>query len=82
MLNYMGVDRPVAYTLVSRGWGLLSGLVTLLLVVRYLTPDEQGYYYTFASLLAMQILFELGMSVVVMQFSCCQQGTDILLEIT
>lgn len=69
MLNYMGVDRAVAYTLVSRGWGLLSGLVTLLLVVRYLTPDEQGYYYTFASLLAMQILFELGMSVVVMQFS-------------
>lgn len=65
----MGVDRAVAYTLVTRGWGLLSGLVTLFLVVRYLTPNEQGYYYTFASLLAMQILFELGMSVVVMQFS-------------
>lgn len=65
----MGVDRAVAYTLVGRGWGLLSGLITLFLVVRYLTPDEQGYYYTFASLLAMQILFELGMSVVVMQFS-------------
>lgn len=69
ILSYMGVDRAVAYTLVSRGWGLLSGLVTLLLVVRYLSPEEQGYYYTFASLLAMQILFELGMSVVVMQFS-------------
>lgn len=65
----MGVDRAVAYTLASRGWGLLSGLITLLLVARNLTSAEQGYYYTFASLLAMQILFELGMSVVVMQFS-------------
>ncbi|MGV3581306.1 MAG: lipopolysaccharide biosynthesis protein [Methylophilus sp.] len=65
---YMGVDRAVAYTLMGRGWGLLSGVLTLLLVARFLTPDEQGYYYTFASLLAMQIFFELGMSVVVTQF--------------
>lgn len=65
----MGIDRAVAYTLAGRSWGLLSGVITLLLVARYLTPDEQGYYYTFASLLAMQILFELGMSVVVMQFA-------------
>lgn len=69
LLAYVGVDHAIAYTLTGRGWGLLSGVVTLLLVVRYLTPDEQGYYYTFASLLAMQILFELGMSVVVMQFA-------------
>ncbi len=69
LFAYMGVDRSIAYTLAGRGWGLLSGVVTLLLVVRFLTSDEQGYYYTFASLLAMQILFELGMSYVVMQFS-------------
>jgi len=69
LLIYMGVDHAVAYTLVGRGWGLLSGILTLLLVVSFLTPDEQGYYYTFASLLAMQILFELGMSYVVMQFA-------------
>jgi O-antigen/teichoic acid export membrane protein len=69
ILTYMGVDRAIVYTLAGRGWGLLSGVITLLLVVRHLTPDEQGYYYTFASLLAMQVLFELGMSYVVMQFA-------------
>jgi O-antigen/teichoic acid export membrane protein len=69
LFAYMGIDRAIVYTLVGRGWGLISGVVTLFLVVRYLTPDEQGYYYTFASLLAMQILFELGMSFVVMQFA-------------
>lgn len=69
LLVYMGVDRAIIYTLVGRGWGLVSGMVTLFLVVRFLTPSEQGYYYTFASLLAMQVLFELGMSFVVMQFA-------------
>ena len=68
-LRFMGVDHAIVYTLAGRGWGLFSGIVMLLLVVRYLTPDEQGYYYTFASVLAMQIFFELGMSVVVMQFA-------------
>lgn len=65
----MGVDQAVAYTLIGRLWGLVSGVLTLLLVLYFLTPSEQGYYYAFASLLAMQILFELGMSYVVMQFA-------------
>lgn len=68
-LTLMGIDSAILYTLAGRGWSLLSGIVTMLLVVRYLSPDEQGYFFTFASLLAMQILFELGMSVVVMQFA-------------
>jgi O-antigen/teichoic acid export membrane protein len=69
VISYLGVDRAIAFTLAGRGWALLSGVFTLLLVARFLTPDEQGYYYTFASLLAMQIFFELGMSVVVTQFA-------------
>ncbi len=69
LLAYMGVNTAVLYTLIGRGWGLLSGIVTLLLVLRTLSPAEQGYYYTFASLMAMQVLFELGMSYVVMQFA-------------
>jgi O-antigen/teichoic acid export membrane protein len=69
LLAYLGIDRAVTYTLMGRGWSLVSGMVTLLFVARYLTPDEQGYYYTFASLVAMQILFELGMSIVITQFA-------------
>lgn len=65
----MGLDRAVLYALAGRGWGLFSGVITLFLIVHFLSPDEQGYYYTFASLLAMQVLFELGMSYVVMQFA-------------
>lgn len=66
---FMGLDRAIVYTLAGRGWSLIAGVFNLLLVARFLTSDEQGYYYTFASLLAMQVFFELGMSFVVMQFA-------------
>lgn len=69
LLHLLGIDRAIAYTLAGRGWSLLSGLVTLLLVAKYLSADEQGYYFTFASVLAMQVLLELGMSFVVTQFA-------------
>jgi O-antigen/teichoic acid export membrane protein len=69
LMTCIGVDRSVLYALAGRGWNLVSGVATLLLVARNLTLDEQGYYYTFASLLAMQIFFELGMSTVVLQFA-------------
>lgn len=69
LLDFLGIDRTIAYTLGGRGWNMLSGFFTLFLIVRFLNADEQGYYYTFASVLAMQIVFELGMSYVVMQFA-------------
>ncbi len=69
LLNALGVDRAIAYTLLGRGWGVLSGLITLWFISRYLAPAEQGFYYTFASVLALQVVFELGMSYVVMQFA-------------
>ncbi len=65
----VGVDRAVSYTLLSRGLQLILAPVSLLLVARFLTPVQQGFYYTFASLLALQIFFELGLSYVVLQFA-------------
>lgn len=64
-----GLDKAVFYALASRSWGIGSSFVTLAMIVRLLTPEEQGYYYTFSALLGAQILFELGMSVVVTHFA-------------
>ena len=63
----MGLDRAVVFTLLARGWSSLAGLISLTLISHFLTRAEQGYYYTFYSLVAMQIVFELGFSVVVLQ---------------
>jgi hypothetical protein len=51
----------------ARGWSSIAGIGTLTLIARYLSPAEQGYYYTFYSLVALQIVFELGFSVVILQ---------------
>ncbi len=63
----LGLDRAVAFTVLARGWSSLAGVLTLALIARTLSPVEQGYYYTFYSLVALQIVFELGFSTVILQ---------------
>ena len=48
---------------------IVFGPVTALLVATRLSPEVQGYYYTFGSLAALQVLFELGLAQVVTQFA-------------
>ena len=67
--RFLGLDRAIVFTIMARGWSSLAGLVTLLLIARFLTGAEQGYYYTFGSLVALQIVFELGFSLVILQMA-------------
>lgn len=41
----------------------------MLMLTRILSPDEQGFYYTFTSMVSLQIFFELGLTYVVLQFA-------------
>ncbi len=69
LAHVIGLDRAIAYTVLARGWSGISGLITVALIARKLSPAEQGYYYTFGSLVALQIVFELGFSVVILQLA-------------
>ena len=69
LLQRAGIDRAVGFTILGRGWNALAGLVTLLLMTRFLSPVEQGFYYTFSGFLGATILFELGLSFVILQFA-------------
>lgn len=62
-----GLDIHVLATVAFRAWGILAGAVTLVLLPLWLSPVQQGYFYTFASLLALQVFFELGLSQVIIQ---------------
>lgn len=65
------MDKAVSRTLIFRGWSIVSGFVSVALVPIFLTKEEQGYYFAFASILAIQIFFELGLSqVLVYRFAC------------
>jgi hypothetical protein len=54
-------------TLLFRGWQIIAGGLMVLLIPLWLDKVEQGYYFTFASVLALQIFFELGMNQVIIQ---------------
>jgi hypothetical protein len=61
------VDSHVFATLLFRSWSMIAGGVTVLLIPLCLSSVQQGYYYTFASILALQVFFELGMGQVIVQ---------------
>lgn len=66
--NKIGIDGAIAFTVLSRVIQAGGGVLTLLFVAKCLTKVEQGYYYTFGSILAIQIFFELGLSGIITQF--------------
>ena len=49
----------------GRAWQSLAGLGTIYFVVEHFTPETQGYYHTFMSLVALQSFVELGMLVAI-----------------
>lgn len=62
------VDSTVIYVLLQRGWTSISGVVTLVLLISFLSEEELGYYYSFLSIVGIQMLFELGLTTVIRQF--------------
>jgi hypothetical protein len=67
--NKIGIDKTVGYTILTRGLQAVGGVGALFFVTRYLNALEQGYYYTFASIIAIQIFFELGLSSIITQYA-------------
>jgi hypothetical protein len=58
-------DRSLTLFVGSRAWNSLSGILTLWLIVRQLTAEQQGHYYLLLSLASLQMFAELGLSVAV-----------------
>jgi O-antigen/teichoic acid export membrane protein len=68
VLIKIGVDRSIFLTVTNRIILAFGSLLTIYFISRFLTKAEQGYYYTFGSLAALQVFFELGLSIVITQF--------------
>ena len=62
------IERATFYAMASRLWGSAAGLLTAVLVAWFFTPELQGYYFTFLSLLTLQTFAELGFGELLQQF--------------
>lgn len=69
ILTSIGIDGAVLYTVLARVIQGGGGVVSIFFIANFLTKVEQGYYYTFGSILAIQIFFELGLSGIITQFT-------------
>jgi hypothetical protein len=62
-----GVDRAVFYSILSKAFSTAGSLITIPLILTRLTSAEQGFYYTFGSILALQVFLEMGFGAVAIQ---------------
>lgn len=68
LLKFSSIDFHIGATLIFRLWSIISGGIIIILIPFTLSTAEQGYFFTFASLIALQIFFELGLNYVIVQF--------------
>lgn len=65
ILNRLEIDQAVFYAIAARAWQFVAGPISILVIAACFTPELQGYFYTFASLMGMQTLAELGLHAVI-----------------
>lgn len=68
IIKISGVDFHILYMLIMRIWAVLAGGVMIIGMPFWFSITEQGYYFTFISMVALQIFFEMGLNFVISQF--------------
>lgn len=66
--NKLGVDKAIAYSSGARIVQAFTGAGSIFFISTFLTGVEQGFYYTFGSILALQVFFELGLTGIMTQY--------------
>lgn len=65
--DYWGIDEHLVYSVLFKSWGLVKSPLTIAVLIIYLNPRDQGYWYTFINLGALTALAELGFTMVLTQ---------------
>lgn len=69
IFQLLGIDRAVFFAITGKMWSMGAGLLTTLLIATFFPPQLQGYYYTFFSVLALQVFAELGLGTVISSYA-------------
>lgn len=64
----IGMDKSIAYSSGARIIQAFTGIVSIIFISKFLTGLEQGFYYTFGSIVAIQVFFELGLTGIITQY--------------
>lgn len=68
LLKKIDIDSAVLFTLISKFWSVVTGPLTSVVIALHFTSVIQGFYFTFNTLLSLQIFIELGLGSVIQLF--------------
>lgn len=68
-LTLIGFDKAIFYSILARGWQLIIAPLSIIFIVKFFEPVQQGFYYLFNSIIALQLFFEMGLSFVIAQYT-------------
>jgi hypothetical protein len=60
-------SKSLLFILTQRIWQGVGGVLTIFLIAHTLSPDQQGWFYTFVSIASLYTLFEMGLSAALIQ---------------
>lgn len=69
ILKILGFNKTIVFTSSTSLLNAIGSVISVFLVVKFLSVVEQGYYYTFGSIVAIQIFFELGFNAIITQYA-------------
>ena len=64
----LGLDKSIAYSSGARIVQAIAGIGNMFFISSFLTGIEQGFFFTFGSILALQVFFELGLTGIMTQY--------------
>lgn len=80
IVRIIGLDKAIIFTSSTSILNALGSVISVLLVVKFMNNIEQGYYYTFGSIVAIQIFFELGFNSIITQYVAHENAHLVLDE--
>jgi O-antigen/teichoic acid export membrane protein len=70
----IGLDRAIGASTLTQLMRFVTGPITMVLMIRHFTPEEQGFYYSFGGVLGLQIFLEAGFAQSITQFTSKEFG--------
>lgn len=68
LIGKIGLDKSIAYSSAARIVQAAAGVGSMFFISLFLSGVEQGFFFTFNSLLVLQIFFELGLTGILTQY--------------
>jgi hypothetical protein len=62
-------DKDLLNTSLNQGFKIIAGPLLLVFIPLFLSPEIQGYWFSFISLSALSVLADLGFTIIIMQYS-------------